>query len=224
MAFTPLVVVVAVALGYARGGRLRRIADADLGWGWLLFAGLALQIAVDLLAARGLVGWASTATLLLSQVLVAGWIVANRYRPGMPLILLGLVSHAVVIAANGAMPVDPEAIAAIGLRGMDPVPGKHELMTEATRLAVLGDVLPLPPLRTVISVGDVVLAAGLIPLVHHLMTYRSPAERRGAPRRQDRAGEPPSQEQRQRRGGLPAAPPGGPDAGDLSGGSRARQR
>lgn len=192
MTFTLLVVVVAVALSYARGGRLRRIADADLGWGWLLFAGLSLQVSVDLLAARGVAGWASTATLLLSQTLVAGWIVANRYRPGMPLILLGLVSHAVVIAANGAMPVDPEAIAAIGLPGVDPVPGKHELMTEATRLAVLGDILPLPPLRTVISVGDVMLAAGLIPLVHHLMTYRPPAERRGGPRGEDRAREAPS--------------------------------
>lgn len=183
MPFTALVVVVAIVVGYARGGRLSRIADADLGWSWLLFIGLALQLAVDFAAAReSLVDPWGTVGLVASQLLVLGWVAANRFRPGMPLVLLGLLLNATVIVANGAMPVDPEAIAAIGLPGAEPLPGKHELMTGSTRLPWLGDIFPLPPLRTVISVGDVVLAAGLIPLLNHLMHYRSAVERRGGQR------------------------------------------
>ncbi|MBW3620212.1 MAG: DUF5317 domain-containing protein [Actinobacteria bacterium] len=183
MPLTVLIVGAAVVLSLLRGGRFGRIAEADLRLTWLLFVGLALQLGVDAAAARGhLEGNDGYVLLLLSQLLVVGWTLANWWRPGMLLIFLGLALNAAVMAANGAMPVAPEAIEAIGLEGAEVPPGKHELMTEDTRLAVLADTWPLPPIRTIISIGDIVLAAGLIPLVHHLMTYRTPAERRGGPR------------------------------------------
>ncbi len=182
MPFTVVVLVVAIAAAVARGGRLHRVAEADLRWNWLLFPGLGLQVAVEVFGASGTHGWASTATVLTSQALVVGWITANRYRPGMPLIFLGLVANAVVIAANGAMPVDPDAMAAAGLGGGRSLAGKHQLLTDTARLRWLADIVPVAALRTVISVGDIALAAGLIPLVHDLMTYRSPVERRGGPR------------------------------------------
>ncbi len=100
----------------------------------------------------------------------------------MLLVFLGLLLNMVVLAANGAMPVAPEAIAAVGLPGVEPMPGKHEIMTESTRLAYLADIVPLPPLRTIVSLGDIVLGAGIIPLLSHLMTYRTAAERRGGRR------------------------------------------
>lgn len=184
MPLTVLIVGAAVVVSLLRGGRFRRIPEADLRLTWLLFVGLGLQLIVDAAAARGhLEGNAGYGLLLASQLLVVGWTIANWWRPGMLLIFLGLALNATVMAANGAMPVAPEAIAAIGLEGAEVPPGKHELLTEDTRLPFLADIWPLPPIRTIISVGDVVLAAGLIPLVHHLMTYRTPAERRGGERR-----------------------------------------
>ncbi|MBW3562948.1 MAG: DUF5317 domain-containing protein [Actinobacteria bacterium] len=189
MPLTLLAVLVAVALSLLRGGRLRRLADAPIRATGLLVGGLALQVGVDVTTAQGLVGGAvSAAVLVLSQVLVVGWVVANRYRAGMPLILLGLLMNLVVIAANGAMPVDLEAVNAAG--GATPVValGKHEPLTEASRLAFLADIFAIPLLRTVVSAGDVVLAAGLIPLAHDLMTYRPRHVRRGGHRRQDPTG------------------------------------
>jgi hypothetical protein len=178
--FVVLVLGAAIVVGYARGGRLHRVAEAELGWTWLLFAGVGLQVAVDLTAARGLLpDVPGTVLLVVSHALVIGWIVANRFRPGMVLIFLGLLMNAVVIAANGGMPVDPAAIDDAGLPAVDALYGKHTLMDEGTRLPFLADIIPVPPLRSIISVGDVVLAAGLIPLVSHLMTYRSAVERRG---------------------------------------------
>jgi hypothetical protein len=181
--FTLAVVGLAVGTSYLRGGRLFRLADAPLHLTWLLLVGLGLQIAVDVAAARGLLADASSQgwlLLLVSQVLVMGWVVANRHLPGTVLIAVGLLLNAVVIAANGAMPVSAEALAALGAEPGATPTGKHTLMTGDTRLPWLADILPLPPLRSIISVGDIVLAAGLIPLVHALMTHRPAEERRRA--------------------------------------------
>jgi hypothetical protein len=179
--FTLSVLVLAVGLAYLRGGRLNRLEHAHLRWTWLLILGVALQVALDVAAVRGVFGDATTAGWLLlvtSQLLVLGWILANAHLRGTVLIGLGLLLNAVVIAANGAMPVSPEALAAIGAEPTVNPTGKHTLLTDATRLPWLADVLPLPPLRSIISVGDIVLAAGLIPMAHDLMTHRRPEERR----------------------------------------------
>lgn len=183
MPLTLLIVGVAIVVSLLRGGRFSRIALADLRWSGLLFVGLGLQIALDLGAARGLLeGTAGYVVLLASQVLVLVWVVANWWRPGMALIALGLLCNAIVIGANGAMPVSQEAIAALDIGDVEVPPGKHVLADENTRLVWLGDVHPVPPIRTIISIGDVLLAAGLVPLTHHLMTYRPPHERRGGRR------------------------------------------
>ena len=179
--FTLTVLLVAVAIGYARGGRLHRLVDAPLHWTWLLFVGLALQVAVDVIVGRGLLADASPASwslLAASQALVLAWVLRNWHLPGMVLVGLGLLANVVVVAANGAMPVDPEAIVAVGGDPAALEPGKHTLLTDQTRLPWLADVWPLPLLRSIISIGDVVLAAGLLPLTHHLMTYRTAPERR----------------------------------------------
>lgn len=183
MPFVLVTLVVAVVAAYARGGRLSNLAAAPLHRSWLLFVGVALQLVADLAAGRGLLGDASLATYLLilgSQLLIVGWVVANWHLPGMVLVATGLGLNALVMGLNGAMPVDPDAMAALGIEGISVAPGKHTLLTGSTALPWLADRWPLPALRTIISVGDVVLAAGLVPVTSALMTYRPPAERRRA--------------------------------------------
>lgn len=173
MPFTLTVLAVAVVLSAVRGGRLRNLAYAEITAGWLLFAGLALQFAVNAAAARGwlpdagLSGWS---VLLVSQLLVIAFLAANRRLPGVWLVAAGLALNAVVMAANRAMPVDPAAIAALGLDGATVPPGKHTLMTADTHLPWLADIIPVPWLRSILSVGDLVLAVGLLPMTHALMT------------------------------------------------------
>lgn len=165
---------VAVVVSLLRGGSLRRLADNDLRWTWLLFLGVAIQVAVDLAAARAVFGGSlAYAGLALSQLVVLAWVLANRRQRGMAFIGLGLLLNALVMGANGAMPVDPEAVRRLGVEEVVVAPGKHELMTPQTRLPWLADVLAVPPIRTVVSIGDVVLAVGIAMLVHHLMASRS---------------------------------------------------
>lgn len=175
MPYTLAIVLAAVAVAYVRGGRLHRLADAPIRSPWLLFLGLGLQLAVDLGAGRGFLADASAlglAVLVLSQVLVVAWLLLHRELPGVWLVAVGLALNAVVIAANGAMPVDPNAVRALGLGDLEVPIGKHTLLTEDTRLPWLADVLPLPPLRSIVSIGDLVIAVGMFPLTHALMRDR----------------------------------------------------
>lgn len=180
MLFVLAVLVISVALSYARGGRLSRVADARLRASWLLFVGVAFQLLVDIGVGRGVLpdaGLVGYLLLLASQLLVVVWVALNWQLPGMVLVLGGLVLNAIVIAANGAMPVDIEAVRALGFEDAELPLGKHTVMTEDTLLPWLADIFVLTPLRTVISVGDIVLAAGLIPLTHALMRRDGPATR-----------------------------------------------
>jgi hypothetical protein len=183
--FTLTVVLLALAVSAVRGGRLRRIAEAPLHHPWLLFSGLALQLGVDLAAGRGWLpdaGAGGLALLVTSQLLVVAWLGLNRHLPGVWFVAAGLALNAVVMAANGAMPVDPGAMRALGLGELEVPPGKHTLLTDTTRLPWLADVIPVPPLRSIVSVGDLGLAVGLFPMTHALMTWRSDAERDGSAR------------------------------------------
>jgi hypothetical protein len=77
--FTLTVLTLAVALSWVRGGRLRRVADAHIATGWLLFAGVAVQIGVDLSAGRGwlpdagLSGWSSRSWCATAGYRASGW-------------------------------------------------------------------------------------------------------------------------------------------------------
>lgn len=181
MPFTITVLVLAVAASWLRGGRLSRVAHVELRASWLLFAGVAIQVGVDLAAGRGLLtdaglpGWS---LLLLSQLLVVAFLLGNRRLPGVALVAAGLLLNAVVMAANRAMPVDPAAIAALGIEGATVAPGKHTLLTGSTRLPWLADIIPVPWLRSILSVGDLVLAVGLFPMTHAIMSRPRPPSAR----------------------------------------------
>ncbi|RME86672.1 MAG: hypothetical protein D6770_11370 [Anaerolineae bacterium] len=113
--------------------------------------------------------WAS-AGLITSQILLLGFAWLNRHVSGMSLIIAGLVGNLLAIIANGGfMPISPQTAARLI---SSPLPetgsrlgySKDILLTaEETRLAWLSDRYLLPewfPYRSVISLGDILIAAG----------------------------------------------------------------
>ena len=193
MAVVVLVVVVAVLVGYTRGGSLARLSTLALpGWP-LVVAALAVQAIGGLVSARGSAGGTAYAVgLLVSAVLVTLFVARNRELPGMRLVAAGFVLNAIVVTANGAMPVSRWAASRAGIEVGTVVRGggRHEVADAGTRLRPLGDVIPAPmPVErasSVLSVGDVVLTAGLGVLVVGGMTTPSGRRRRGG-RRQSRS-------------------------------------
>jgi hypothetical protein len=178
----PLVPVLALAIiaGYLVRGRLKNLDQIRLRWWWLAIAGLGIQVlplpegdaGTDLLVRTGV--------LALSYALLLVFALANVRLPGMPLIFVGLLCNAVVITANGGMPVSVEALAeadqaevieALEDEGSD----KHHRLDDDDVLTFLADVIAIPPpIGAVVSVGDLFVYAGLIWLIVAAMRARAP--------------------------------------------------
>lgn len=180
MSIVGLIVVAAVVIGWARGGRLSNLSHVRLRASWLVVVGFLAQLVLLWLTGRaGEGGVRGLPLLAVSQLALLGFFWVNRLLPGMPTIFAGFAMNAAVILANGAMPVSHSALIAVSGAAQTITEGKHRLLDPGDPLPWLADVIPLPLLHTVVSVGDVVLAAGIGILVTNLMTWRpAPAGRR----------------------------------------------
>jgi hypothetical protein len=162
-----------VAFGLLRGGSLDNIARVRFRLPWLVFVGLGLQVGAEAAAARfpgvqrGLTG---PLLLGISYAFVVAFVVLNVRFPGTILIGLGLALNLSVILANGAMPVSLWAIRVSGSHAAPRLQNavKHRAKGPGTHLGFLGDIIPAPPLG-IVSVGDVVLGAGVFLLVIYLV-------------------------------------------------------
>ena len=172
MGLAIVVLVAAVALAAALGGRWHRLSDLHLHSRWLVVAAVVAQAGGALV---GIAGFGDARKAYASGLVVSAvcalWFCARNLRvPGVALVSAGLVANAAVVALNGAMPVSIVAayharvpIGAIS-SGTD---ARHEIAGLGTRLRWLGDVVPFPlPVRPeVLSPGDLLVAAGLAELV-----------------------------------------------------------
>ena len=170
-----------VVVGWVRGGRVRHVGAAAVRGG-LLAVGAALAQALHAAVPDARV---AIATTVLSQTALLAFLWLNRFAAGALLVALGSALNAVVILANGAMPVSREALIAVQRHPYE-VFGRHRLLERGDSFAWLADVIALPLLRTVVSVGDVILAAGVGLLVVWMMR---PPRRRSAPDPVDRLGQ-----------------------------------
>jgi hypothetical protein len=164
--------IVGVAVGYLRGGRLSRLSGLKPRYAPLALVGLALQF-VNPPRPWPLV------LLIVSFVLLAAFTIANVRLAGFAVILVGLSMNFAVIALNGGMPVSRAAIVASGqgstLAGLLERPGpKHHLAGPVDRLPFLGDVIAVPPpVAQVISVGDLFTFGGVSIVIASAMCRRS---------------------------------------------------
>jgi hypothetical protein len=175
-----IIVVVAIIVGFLARGSLRPFERLTVHWWGVALAGLALQV-VPL--PHGASRAAVTSVMVMSYVLLIAFLWVNRQLPAVPLVLVGLSLNLVVIAPNGGMPVSASAVRAAGGTVAEvPVAGttgKHHLMSDKDVLRPLGDVIPgPPPLGVVLSIGDVLLYAGVAIFVVMVMLGRFGENRR----------------------------------------------
>jgi hypothetical protein len=172
MGLALVVLVAAVGVAWAVGGRWHRLAHLHLRARALVVAAVVAQAGGALVGVAGF-GDARRAYvigLVVSAACALAFCARNLGVPGVALVSGGLIANAVVVAANGAMPVSIVAayharvpIAAIST-GSD---ARHEIAGIGTHVRWLGDIVPVPlPVRPeVVSPGDVLVAAGLAELV-----------------------------------------------------------
>ena len=177
--FVLIVLACSLVLSLATGGRLRyvegfRLRVLPLGLG-------AFVLQVLMFTARGEVflGRFLPVVYMCSLLMLLGFLGLNWKVVGVPVLLAGLLLNLVVIGANGGrMPANPQALIATGqadraeLLVEEGAAANVVLMSDKTRLNLLGDYIVLPflgSLGSAYSVGDLVALAGEALLVYGMV-------------------------------------------------------
>jgi hypothetical protein len=172
---------VGIAVGYGRGGRLRHLAAVRLRGLWLLWVAAGLQaVQFHVEPVRRLVQESVGIPMrVLVYAIPLAWFAG--YARHVPRALLlsagvalgGMACNALPIALNGRMPYVGEAARLAGVPGH--LTSKHPPATTDTVLVTLGDVIPVPGIHAVVSIGDLLLLAGIAASIVVLMLPRSAA-------------------------------------------------
>jgi hypothetical protein len=155
-----------VALGYLSGGRIGGLRTIPVRALWLVWLAAAAQLAQYYVP--GLHGPAALAVVF---AVVLTWLAVNLPRwPAAAriagvLIVLGASLNGLAIALNGRMPYDAGAAPATDTP-------KNVAADERTRVAALGDTIPLAPLHALISPGDILIGGGACAFVLIAMRRR----------------------------------------------------
>lgn len=160
------------------GGRLSRLADIQLRAVWAVLLAAAIQVAITQVAGGS---HALHAALhILSYVLDAYFVFANRRLTGVPLVAVGAALNVLAITANGGvMPANPVALRIAGIAaraGFD-----NSAAVAHPHLAFLGDVIPVPgpwPIGNVLSAGDLIIFLGAFLVLHCACASRLVSRRR----------------------------------------------
>jgi len=174
------VVAASVGIALIRGGRADRLASFPFRHLWLVFAAFGVQLVLH-------VGWFTRLAVVRAAApylypsayyLLLLCFVLNRRAPGVIWLAAGSLANLAVITLNGGkMPVDGQALVAMGCQAWRDLfaSGRsltNTLVTQTTRLPWLADVLvgsPPFPRPTLFSAGDVLLAVGVFVLVQKTM-------------------------------------------------------
>jgi Family of unknown function (DUF5317) len=147
------------------GGHLARLSAIRLRWLWTAPAALALQVLIITIAPHG--DMTLHAVIHIGTYVLAGaFLWGNRKIAGVPLIGIGMLANATAILANQG--VMPASTSAQHLAGLTTGGGFHNSAPLAhPHLLWLGDIIPIPgPLPNVLSIGDCIIFAGMLVLLH----------------------------------------------------------
>jgi hypothetical protein len=196
------IVVLSVCLGYLLGGRVHRLEALRPRWWGLVLLGLGIQFIPLPEGVTGIDLVIRTSVLALSYSLLLAFGLVNVRMPGMLLVVVGLACNMTVILVNGGMPASAQALIDSGQEAVlaslrDKPEQKHHLLTDDDQLTFLADVIAVPePIGQAVSVGDVLVYAGLTWLIVAAMRGWTPSARpagsglRRGKHRRGAAGEP----------------------------------
>ena len=183
-------ILLALIVGALAGGGIPRLADLRLKWTFLLVAALLLRVLAGLSRETGIAadvptGWAFIA----AYGLIFVWLWGNWRVPGLQIASVGIGANMAAVLVNaGQMPIWAAAFFAAGFTEEAIANDPFHFLLETDNVAefvsrggLFGDVIPLPIpiIRDVISIGDVLLALGIFWAIVASMT-RADAPSRGA--------------------------------------------
>jgi hypothetical protein len=174
---------IGLAIGSALGGKTSGLTELTFRWRYAVLVGIATQVLLFSTPLNGMVGALGPPIYVASTALVLAAILVNRKITGMPIIALGAISNLSAIIANrGYMPADPGAMTALGQTIPDSY--SNSALVADPALWPLTDIFALPgwlPFANVYSIGDVVIAAGVVVVIVAAMRGPSSARVGGDP-------------------------------------------
>jgi hypothetical protein len=160
-------VLIGLVLGFVLGGRLSGLATIDFRWPWLAIGGFLVQLVLFSDPVRERAGDLGPPLYVASTVAVLIAVIRNVRIPGMALVALGAGSNLVAIVANGGyMPASEGAFAALG-GGLSSGYTNSAIVADPV-LEPLTDLFALPPwlpFANVFSIGDVLIALGVVVVI-----------------------------------------------------------
>lgn len=170
MTFLFAIVLVAVLVVVVTGGSFLQLAQLPVRVPALLFVGLALQVLLTVIdVPDDRLDDLGFGLLLASYVLLLAFCALNARITGLAIIGVGVALNALVIGLNQGMPTRPYERERAGQIVHVPIErdAKHRPEEPDDRLVFLSDqIVPPDPIDEVISVGDLVIAGGLIVLCY----------------------------------------------------------
>lgn len=172
-----VVLLVVAVLGGLVAGRLRAPAGARAVRLQLRRLPLLAVGAFGTALAQVLDGGLATLALGGALAVLLAFVAANAHVTGVLVLGCGLLLNLVAVVLNNGMPVRGEALVVAGVVDEDELPtttfaGPRHLETSSDRLGVLGDALPVPIAREVLSFGDLIVLMGVADAVRELSRRR----------------------------------------------------
>ena len=182
-------IVLALIVGALAGGGLPRLAELKLKWSVLLLAALALRLAVGITRETEFASMVPVgAAYVAAYGLIFAWLWFNWRVPGLQVASVGIGANLLAVLLNGGqMPIWSAAFFSAGFTQADLANDPFHFLLRTDTVAefvssggLWGDVIPLPIpiIRDVVSIGDLLLALGIFWAIVYSMT-RAEAPSRG---------------------------------------------
>lgn len=158
------IVLAALVVAVTRGS-FRRLGHIELRAIWLLLLALAIQVALEFVTmSEERMDDAGFGLLMLSYVLILAFCVANRRTSGLLVVAIGVTLNILVIGFNQGMPTKDEVVTRNGREIRIPIERtvKHRPEMPDDKLAFLSDRITLGVANQYFSIGDLVIALGII--------------------------------------------------------------
>jgi len=186
MLILPLAVAVGLLAGWVTGGSWRALSELRFQHPSLILGAIAAQAALEVPGIRGWPADLRFAIVVVTYLVVGWWVFENARassggaRFGLGLVEVGWTLNLLAIIPNRGMPVAESALERAGIVPSTSVAlghlSKHVPLNHGTVLRALGDVIPLSWFRSVISIGDIVMAVGIGLLVAAVIRTPAPGD------------------------------------------------
>lgn len=171
-------VILGVVLGYLLKGKLENLNNLEIrGW-WLIILGFLVEFIMKIFLKLGYlqIGIFTYFLNIIMYSCIMIFIYINRRYKMILIIGLGFILNIIVIFGNQCtMPISAKAMEILNVGGSVETKGLYSILNSETNFKLLADIIPYKIWRLsgIASIGDIVLAIGIIGIIVNGMKLKN---------------------------------------------------